>query len=91
MSERVKIKDNVDLKELEKFGLSFDEETGKYECRIGGWWFNGDYDKPSYVLINVWNKKICIELGENVHMEKILCVLFDLFQAGLVEKVKEEG
>ena len=79
----LKIKDNVDLKELEKFGFEFDRGTayeikkdGTYicvsECDLKELWF----DIPDFV-------------GYNKSIHKIGDVLFDLIQAGLVEKVSD--
>jgi hypothetical protein len=76
----LKIKDNVDLKELEKFGFEFDDKIGRWLC----------LDKKSliktYVKINSWNGKIqiCIPLDCD---QLVPDVLYDLIQAGLVEKV----
>lgn len=75
----LKIKDNVSLKELEKFGMKFHK----------------DYyiEKNSYVFY----VKLCIKLSVNIHTriirisshQKSFDLLFDLIQAGLVEKVVE--
>ena len=63
----LKIKDNVDLKELEKVG--FHKEFDYYE----------GYD----IIVDCYSRKIEVYEGGE---EK----LFDLIQAGLVEKVVEE-
>ncbi len=72
----LKIKDNVDLKELEKFNVLENKETKKYyatDC-------NG-------LFIDCETRKIRIDSGAwNIDFE----ILFDLIQAGLVEKVVEE-
>lgn len=75
----LKIKDNVDLKQLEKFGFR------KVE----------DY----YIIMGRYFAHI--RIGENKHIEfrdefyyiedfNMIDVLFDLIQAGLVEKIEKE-
>ena len=71
----LKIIDSVDLKELEKFGFEFKEETGKWI------WFSSLFE---YIFVYSWNKKISIDSING----KASSVLIDLFQAGLVEKVE---
>lgn len=72
----LKIKDNVDLKELEKFNVFQNQETKKYyatDC-------NGLY-------IDCETRKIRIDSQAwNVDFD----ILFEIIQAGLVEKVVEE-
>ena len=76
----LKIKDNVDLKELEKFDFNYHDYSGRYVYNT--------INEP--LTINVWNRKINIP-DYGVLTENILCEkLYDLIQAGLVEKVKEE-
>ena len=77
----LKIKDNIDLKELEKFG--FDEYIGWYE--------NIKYDAAFSVYKNTRIIKFdCSDWGlERDNGAEIIQVLFDLIQAGLVEKVNE--
>ena len=77
----LKIKDNVDLKELEKFGF---KDDGCYKCKL-------DCEFTCEVLNNR-----CIDIdydsSENYEYQNWvsnLDVLFDLIQAGLVEKVGE--
>lgn len=70
----LKIKDYVDLKELEKFGLK-EEDDGDYRIseEIGG--------ETYFLLVGKSDRWIYFDRKEDV--------LFDLIQAGLVEKVKE--
>lgn len=71
----LKIKDNVDLKELEKFGFC------KYESNYGfSYYAFGD------LLINEESRIISLFKIR----EEELIRFFDLCQAGLVEKVVEE-
>lgn len=81
----LKIKDNVDLKELEKFGfknVSYKNYvyTPKVDIDLNEIWVDGD------------TKKIdIIDYTHNVEyiIDENLDKLFDLIQAGLVEKVSE--
>ena len=80
----LKIKDNVDLKELEKYG--FEYEKG-YE-----WQGYKAYNLKSYdciiEVVDDEDRWLTIELYEKT-MIVIPSVLYDLIQAGLVEKVEE--
>ena len=74
----LKIKDNVDLKELEKFGFKKERDE--------------DYRNETLTLdyiINGKNKEICIAstYGEYDELDN---TLYDLIKADLVEKVEEE-
>ena len=76
----LKIKDDVDLNELEKFGFKYNNYTGKYEYKYSGY---------AYIYINIWNREIYLEyledtLGKYIH--PLDNVIFDLIQDGLVEK-----
>ena len=73
----LKIKDNVDLKELEKFGFKFNEIIGK--------WYFETRSMFEYIYINSWNRIIVVDSIKGIASS----VLFDLIQAGLVEKVGE--
>lgn len=87
----LKLKDNVELKELEKFGFkyvedrSFEGDFSYCEKRIGG----------NVVLgIGARNRRFLADITEkDNNMTYIfsdgLDVMFDLFQAGLVEKVEK--
>lgn len=73
----LKIKDNVDLKELEKFGIKYDEEDN---CYNGNWISIEIYDE-------IYHKENTrkIYVGASAYLD----TLYDLIQAGLVEKVDE--
>ena len=75
----LKIKDNVDLKELEKFGLKYDN-FGFYEIK----------KELPYGIQKLYVDEDTREIAIVGAGETLLCVLFDLIQAGLVEKVVEE-
>ena len=77
----LKIKDNVDLKELEKFKFKYYDYTGKYEYKYSGY---------AYIYINVWNREIYLQYLEDTlekYTHPLDNIIFDLIQAGLVEKV----
>ena len=76
----LKIKDNVDLKELEKFGFKVDRYNLWYEYHTKN---NG----KDTITINVGNKKIGFYQTYN---GRSYDVLYDLIQAGLVEKVEDK-
>lgn len=83
----LKIKDNIDLKELEKFGYKFNEyyktyqkhidedETERYLVEIS---LKGDINLGKFSMINGWRGYP--GLGRFIE---------DIQEAGLVEKVKE--
>lgn len=87
----LKIKDNVDLKELEKFGFKreFDEdilEYTEYKNIIDDIEITVDFNR----IIYIWGEdsnciscnQLCIDEGLNS--------LFDLIKADFVEKVEEK-
>ena len=80
----LKIKDDIDLKELEKFKFKFRDYSGRYE-----------YYNKSYVVIyiNSWNREIFIKYMQDTleqYMHPLEDVIYDLIQAGLVDKVNGE-
>lgn len=82
----LKIKDNVDLKELEKFGFIYSDRLVKNEgMKAVG--FSGYY-KPNFIenymyIVNETNRRIELPVWE-------LDTLYDLIKADLVEKIEEE-
>lgn len=101
----LKIKDNVDLKELEKFGFKKhkheDEgvlvskwiretcygDSGDYPTNLNDYYFQ------FYPLIEIIEHKgkrlLYFRLHYDHYVYNLAEVLYDLIQAGLVEKVKE--
>lgn len=71
----LKIKDNVDLKELEKFGFKKDEEE-QYIVEDKDMFIGSEDDERELVLDFGFN-------NENIY------ILYDMIQAGLVEKIEE--
>ena len=85
----LKIKDNVDLKELEKFGFQLNEDKTYYEQKIDGNWWN-------IRVVNVedrWLDRYTEEIGYWAFTDddELLEITFDdIIKAGLVENVGEE-
>ena len=79
----LKIKDNVDLKELEKFGFGKDSYDYYYDFIP----YNEDNCNGQYVLINIKTRRIYLNYIDLEYFEKTVELLYDLTQAGLVEKV----
>ena len=73
----LKIKDNVDLKELEKFGFIYNNDVGQYIFNC--------INEP--LTINVWNRKINISDYNTLTANILVSKIYDLIKAGLVEKV----
>lgn len=76
----LKIKDNVDLKELEKFGFYKEQESDRYI-----------YERNRFLGLRVEHNSRIIGIFSQIDImiEKgVLAKLFDLIQAGLVEKVE---
>lgn len=79
----LKIKDNVDLKELEKFGF-YKKDNGE--------WQYADYDSDEFIGVQE-NRYIYFETMPRYYgaiVEAVLPKLFDLIQSGIIEKVVEE-
>lgn len=83
----LKIKDNVDLKELENFGFKYIVE--KYKSYI---YINKFIEIDIFLdLENECENKVLFMLTNQYNRNYAnLDILYDLIQAGLVEKVKEE-
>ena len=80
----LKIKDNVDLKELEKFGFRLSGE--KFESYI----VNIEDKKcinQAMLIVTPITRKIIIDTGSTCIKDK-LDILYDLIKADLVEEVK---
>ena len=79
----LKIRDDVDLKELEKFGFKKTEYS-----------YIRNYNREDYTItIEVeFNRRIYIEndFYDNDYACLIPNVIYDLIQAGLVEKVEDK-
>lgn len=95
----LKLKDNVDLKELEKFGFKakYDENTGNicaYEKKIlkneyEGLFITLQETKSRIRIYRRYTKKITIWVIQKYNDYFDIDTLYDLIQAGLVEKVDD--
>lgn len=80
----LKIKDNVDLKELEKFGFELDEDMGQYfYYGFTEPWCNSEIR----IYAKQESRKISIGFDSCVNPCGIHDKIYDLIQAGLVEKI----
>ena len=82
-----KIKDEIDLKELEKFDF---EEYNGYYVLFG----NNKYEKlievfesELFINVQIYQDKFYQSYVDDECLNKILGVLFDLTLAGIIEKV----
>ena len=86
----LKIKDDVELKELEKFGFKIHEWAGQSYYFVKEYCY--DYCN-AYITINMETRKIIMEIDDEAFScevgTNLLGILYDLIQAGLVEKVTE--
>lgn len=75
----LKIKDNVDLKKLEKYGLKY-QQVGM------------DYAYAKYMLKGQHKECVIVWLDREIQVDaiEILDTLYDLIKDGLVEKVSDE-
>ena len=89
----LKIKDTVDLKELEKFGLRPHEKYPKiYVYKSDNHCLEVETGEPIWVGLYTNDTKEIVEFNGMYFSktpDEIVDVLFDLIQAGLVEKVEE--
>ena len=79
----LKIKDNVDLKELEKFGFRYFDSVGQYQ------YSERNIDGATYIYVNIWNRRILYR-QDKTYDTLCLLKLFDLIEAKLVEKVEDK-
>lgn len=85
----LKIKDNVDLKELEKFGFRLSADKTDYEQLIdGNWWDIRSVDIEDRYLVQYTEE---IGYWTFTDDDEILEIIFDdLIKANLVEKVEDK-
>ena len=81
----LKIKDNVDLKELEKFGFEYRE----YSLESSNYRFYDFTPNNSISVIQIEITSRLIYLNDNNKYDG-LSKIYDLIQAGLVEKVEDK-
>lgn len=84
----LKIKDNIDLKVLEKYGFTIDKDTKmEYYFDFVPYNQNDNYNS-SYVSINKYGKIIDAEEIQREHANSLIDLIYDLIQADLIEKVE---
>lgn len=87
----LKIKDNVDLKELEKFGFKY--ENGKYYVEsIRKPMPCEKYSVKKHLAYSVYSKTRKIKMYRNNiswEYDNAMDLIYDLIKADLVEKVEE--
>ena len=79
----LKIKDNVDLKELEKYGF---ELTSGYKCKFYEKTSKENIELVYYIDIEFRNITVVTYDGDEVELDD---TLYDLIKDGLIEKVGE--
>ena len=91
----LKVANNVDLKELEKFGFKpkYDEDTGKIirfvNTRRTIALTGGTIDKSIFTIFRS-NKKWYFKCDIWGFSDDVQDILFDLIQAGILKKVKND-
>ena len=97
----LKIKDNVDLKELEKYGAKarYDENTGEIieinfydeKYKMTSWYLKLKFYKTTKTIFHFIKKKkiFVLEYPEPHNFCNKVDLLYDLIKDGLVEKVGE--
>lgn len=78
----LKIKNNVDLKELEKFGFDSDENDYFYD------FIPYKYNNGQYILIRKDTKDLYFDYFDIEYIDEAINILYDLIKADLVEKVE---
>ena len=79
----LKLKDNVDLKELERFGFKLDD-FGNYTRELV-------FEKYKYLVCDILkgsNKLFMTVMCDDIGFDE-LDFIYDLIQAGLIEKIEE--
>lgn len=78
----LKIKNNVDLKELEKFGF---EKVSIFEAYI----YQNEYSSNRIEIRESKNRKITLIKNDIESVDKLLNIIYDLIKADMVEKVSD--
>lgn len=81
----LKIKDSVDLKELEKFGFEKDGYNYYYDFIP----YNEDTVNGQYILVDIKTRKIDLGYIDLDYFDKSVELLYDLIKADIIEKVEE--
>ena len=81
----LKIKDNVDLKELEKYGFEYHTMVYVKEIKRSSEFF----EEAKTIYVEETNREISIHKGL-FNVDEELDTLYDLIKDGLVEKVGDD-
>ncbi len=84
----LKIKDGVDLKELEKFGFYLEGNTYKYDLPLHKCTWVCTIPKEKELVFPCYNLRWYQFIFKNKIIKTITKIQEDLIQAGLVEKVE---
>ena len=76
----LKVKDNVDLKELEKYGFVF--------CDHDDLWYSYYYNPEENIKINYSDRELDFYLCDMT--ESSINILYDLIKADLIEKADDK-
>ena len=79
----LKIKDNLNLKELEKYGFKYIDGDYYYDFIP---YEENDY---SYLVVDEQTKELIIDYVNLEHFNKATNILYNLIKDNLVEKVEE--
>ena len=77
----LKIKSDIDLKELEKYGFVYNEEYKE--------WNSDDSYKASFCIEEDGELARVLRISDDIYDSAELETLYDLIKDGLVEKVEE--
>lgn len=80
------LKENIDLKELEKFGFKKEDEDYYYDFVP---YNENDNTGASYICVGHFGNTLSFGSVQGEDCYKAVNILFDLIQAGLVEKVEK--
>ena len=83
----LKIKDNVNLKDLEKYGFEFYERGTVEQYLIE---IHDPYNPRAQLIILPITRTIIIDSNNATFIKDKLDILYKLIEDGLVEKVKED-
>ena len=81
----LRIKKDIDLKELEKFGFEKDGYNYYYDFIP----YNEDGSNGEYILVDIKTRKTYLDYIDLDYFDKAVELLYDLIKADMVEKVEE--
>ena len=81
----LRIKKEIDLKELEKFGFEKDDYSYYYDFIP----YNEDTVNGQYVLVDIKTRKIDLDYIDLDYFDKTVELLYDLIKVDMIEKIEE--